>query len=299
MAIDDTSSFIIGVNADMSKIRNTNGNYWEPVGDNIQLAIDDLANTGGYGAVFVGSETTIYEPIQLKSNVLLDFLNNRCNIGANCDFVQVKACRFATVQNVMPWLLRGISNTAAMLHLIIPDGGGWADRLEFNTFRNIQMKNDTLQHDQYTGIHFECRTSRTLRQTFDNIRMWEPKDGILMETPGPNGWVNGCNFNNIYIDGFQTMVNFDGCGIGNKDCNYNVFNDIKGQTRTWSQYGFKNINGDGNSFGDGCLVWDWHSTSAPYDWIVAPSAGNTRICAQHITNILDQGSGTTYCGQSQ
>ncbi|GAG27488.1 unnamed protein product, partial [marine sediment metagenome] len=96
MGIDDTSSFTIGVNADMSKIRNTNGNWWEPVGENVQLAINDLTNGG---TVWVGSDVTISSPIKPKNSVYVDFLNNIVTLAADINFTYVERCSRASIKN--------------------------------------------------------------------------------------------------------------------------------------------------------------------------------------------------------
>ncbi|MCD4739608.1 right-handed parallel beta-helix repeat-containing protein [archaeon] len=52
-------------------IRNSNGNYWEPTGENIQTAIDDAESTGG-GTVWLPAGTLVpSSTIYLKDNVRL------------------------------------------------------------------------------------------------------------------------------------------------------------------------------------------------------------------------------------
>ncbi|MCD4739606.1 right-handed parallel beta-helix repeat-containing protein [archaeon] len=52
-------------------IRNSNGNYWEPIGSNIQTAIDDFDSEGGTVWIPAGTFEIGSQRIELKSNIKL------------------------------------------------------------------------------------------------------------------------------------------------------------------------------------------------------------------------------------
>jgi hypothetical protein len=274
-----------------SLIRNSNGKYWELSGSNVQAAIDDLSSKGG--TVWVGGNITLSSAIKPKSYVMVDFQNSVVTLASDVPFVNVTACRFGAVKNVKVQVSTG--HTSPVILLYVPPGGQWADRVRYMTFENIQITNPSPSQHEYTGIRMDIRTSNMAINTFRNIQMENCKNAIHLKSPGPTGWGNGNYFDNIWADGFETLVWFDGCGIGNQDFNHNVFESVNGRASSWTKDGFKNINGQSNHF-DQCGVSNWEAASSPnYDWSVASSASTAYVCAHYVHNLLDNGHTTRYC----
>jgi len=283
-------------------IRNSKGHYWDCTGGNIQTAVNDLGTAGG--SVIVGGPVTLSSEIRLKSYVQIDFQGNFVTLGSDISFLNVTACLYAAVRNANVKLTE--YHTASIIHLYIPPGGTWSDRIRYNTFENINI----LHHDShwiegvgwrehnYTGIHLELNTGNMLYNTFSNIRMDGVKNGIWLENQATSGYGNAMHFENIYIDGFVTMINFDISTSAAWGFTMNVFDDIKGETAKYSIDGVKNIKGQANHF-YGCLVWDWYVATNPhYEWSIASSAFDTVISAHYMSsNVLNNGINTIYLGE--
>ena len=278
-------------------IRNSKGHYWDPISSNIQVAIDDLGANGG--TVWIGSAITITSPIKPKNFVQIDFLGNKVSLGADINFLNVTACQYATVKNAYVYLSE--YQTAPVILLYIPNGGdGWTNRIDYNTFDNINI----IHHDShwisgwgfrehnFTGIKLEINTGRMVYNTFSNIKMNGGSIGIHLENLNTSsGFGNGNYFENIWIDSFVTGVEFDAIGVG---YNENVFEDVKTQTVGYSIDGFKGISGNGNQFMN-CLIWDWSATvnTNGHEWSISNTANNTVILAHYMTtDILNNGHNT-------
>lgn len=281
---DDIYTFIV----------NSNGNYWQPTSDNLQLAINDV---GTYGTVWVGSDITLTSAISLSENhgVIIDFQGNQMTLNGDISFLNMTSTNYATIKNA--FVKVSSSQTNPIIHMYIRNGGQtnlWAERLRFNTFENIVIENSyspQSNHD-FAGIHMEILGySNMLFNTFDNIRMYGVGTGILLEAKHSNAYGNGNYFENIWIDQFETMIQFDVTAQNPYGFNENIFQDVKGQTCTWSMYGFRDISNSGNHF-YGCLAWDWSVSGRTYDWIIDSSAWRTKISAHYIANIQDNGVDT-------
>lgn len=272
-------------------IRNSEGHYWEVNETNLQAAIDDLDDEPG-GTVWVGGNLTLSSPLEPKSYIMLDFQNNVVTMENDVPFINVTACRFGAVKNVKVIVTEG--HTSSVILLYNPPGATWPDRVRYMTFENIHITNPGIAHD-YTGIKVDIRTSNMAINTFRNIQMENCENGLHLKSPGPTGWGNGFYFENIWVDGFETLVWFDGCGIANKDFNHNVFQSVKGKASAWTKDGFKDINGQSNHF-DQCGVSNWEAASSPnHDWSIASSAGTAYICPTYMHSVLDNGGGTRFC----
>lgn len=282
-------------------IRNSKGHYWDCTGDNIQTAINDLGTDGG--SVVVGGPVTLTTAIKPKSYVQIDFQGNFVTLGGDISFVNVTACLYATVRNANVKLTE--YHTASIIHLYIPPGGTWSDRIRYNTFENINILHHPShwidgvgwREHNYTGIYFELHSANMLYNTFSNIRMEGVKNGILLENNATSGYGNAMHFENIYIDGFVTMINFDISPSAPWGFTMNVFDDVKGETTQYSIDGVKNINGQANHF-YGCLVWDWYEATHPhYEWSITHGAFDTVISAHYMsTNVLNNGINTIFLG---
>ncbi len=287
-----TRSFSDSHDTKESFIRNSNGKYWELSGENLQAAIDDLNDEPG-GTVWVGGNLTVSSSIEPKSYVMVDFQNNLVMLDADVPFLEVSACRFGAIKNVKVEVPEDYTSPVILLYN--PPGAVWADRVRYMVFENILIKNPSSVSHEYTGIKVDIRTSNMAINTFRNIQIENCKNGLHLKSPGPNGWGNGFQFENIWVDGFETLVWFEGCGIANKDFNHNVFEAVKGRASSWTKDGFKNINGQSNHF-DQCGVSNWEAASSPnYDWSISSSAGTAYICPTRVHSISDAGSRTRFC----
>ncbi|MCD4740559.1 hypothetical protein K8R43_05235 [archaeon] len=280
-------------------IRNSNGKYWEPTGENLQAAIDDI---GSWGTVWVGSDITLSSPIEFDGHdgVIIDFQNNEITLNGNTGFIELTATRFATVKNAKV-TFGSVPYTGTVIKLYTPEAEGdrWADRCDFNHFENIYIRNPSpyaVDHD-WTGIALESFSdSRILENSFKDIVMWGVGTGIRFHMTNEGTYISGNYFENIYIDRFETMVEFDATESKPYNCfNHNVFNHLKGQTSTYSRWGLKNIEGNGNHF-DHLLTWDWTVAENPeYAIEVSDNSLRTYICAHYIGDewMADNGLKTT------
>lgn len=280
-------------------IRNSNGNIWEVNEINLQAAIDDLNGDGGY--VKVGDDITLTSPIQLDGDHYceLDFENHKVTLSNDISFIIVESTSFATVKNVRVILTS--DHTASVLHLRLPSGSGWSDKIRYNNFENIVIQNTGYwipgvgygEHN-YTGIHLEIKAdSNFLCNTFRNIQMFGAGTGIYLECDHETGWGNGNYFEDIWIDQFDTAIWFSLTADSNNGFNQNVFQHIKAQSATFSRYGVRDISRNANHF-DHVLMWDWWVTENPvHEWSLTNRAYRTYICAHLIDEINDNGLYTT------
>lgn len=282
-------------------IRNSNGKYWAATGANLQTAVNDLAATGG--TVWVGSDITLTSALKInKSYISVDFQSHRITLGADIEFINVSgssAVQYDVVRNVNVLVSDG--QTKDIISLYIPEHGGWANRVHYNLFENINIINAYSTKHNFIGIHLYVNVGEDkpsdmgsfLFNTFRKITMNAVKVGILLECDDTDAWGNGNLFDDIWIDdGYETGVWFRVDPGATNGFNQNVFNDVKLQTESYSKYAFRNISHNGNQF-DHCLAWDWSVASNPvHEWSILPNAWKTYICAHYIADILDQGSET-------
>lgn len=278
-------------------IRNSKGNIWDTLGCNIQHAIWDLNSTDG-GMVWVGNGVNLSSPIRLRDNVILDFENNQVILTDDIEFVNVTAIKYSIVKNVQVEITN--KHTASIIKLYTPPGGNWSDRISYNIFENIHIKNPSkwIPHfgrseHNYTGIHLELEGSNILYNTFKNIQMFDVGVGIhLGAGQNATSYGNGNLFENIWIGRFITAILFDVDSSPKGDFNKNVFFHVKAQSAKFSKYGVYNISGNGNHF-DHCHIWDWWIVENPgQEWSINSHAQKTYICAHRISDIYDEGKGT-------
>ena len=300
--IPDEKIDLIGVIDPGNKIINTNGNEWTLSGENIQLAIDDLDD----GTVFIGGNVNLSEPIMLKQNIQVDFLNNYVTLLEDTTFVYVEKCKKAGLKNVNVNLYP--QQTEPAIHLYIQDTIN--SGIRYNIFENIRLFNTGGQHQASTGhwlYNYHAYDAILLEQfaddfcylenTFEQIVIEGCKSAIKFHQPNySKGFGNSNTFRDIWVDQFETMIDFDvekGIEWGFND---NHFENVKGQATDYTRYGVKNVSKEGNHF-ISCLIFDWHVTTddQPYDWIIRSDAYDTFICS-HFVKILDEAPDTTYCG---
>jgi Tfp pilus assembly protein PilV len=286
-------------------IRNTNGNYWETTGANLQTAINDLSGSNG-GSVWVGDSISISATIAMKSNVQVDFQNNRVTLTANVPFVNFTDCQWAAVRNA--YVVPSTTHTTDIIRFYVAPGAVWNDFARHNIVENVRIVESspyTAQHN-WTGIRLRMDGDSDISlNTFRDISIYGCRNGIVLESNHAGAYANGNNFEDNWIDRYINGIWFD--DPYGDSFNDNVFNNVKFQTvgttldpnsgYTEPCYGVRDISGGSNRFKD-CLVWDWTSADDPqYTWWIGQDAENTYI-EEHSTYkfdygyILDEGSST-------
>jgi hypothetical protein len=286
-------------------IRNTNGNYWECTGVNLQTAINDLSGSNG-GSVWVGDSISISTSIVMKSNVQVDFQNNRVTLTANVPFVNFTNCQWAAVRNA--YVVPSTTSTADIIMFYLAPGDGWNQHVRHNTVENIRIVESssyTSRHN-WTGIRLRMNgDSDILFNTIRDVSMYGCRNGIVLESKNAGAWANGNNFEDIWIDRFINGIWFiDTYG---DSFNENLFSNVKFQSVGTTQdpnsgytepcYGIRDISGTGNRFTN-CLIWDWYTVDDPqHTWWIGSSAVDTYI-EDHdnykfsYNDILDEGDNT-------
>ena len=116
---------------------------------------------------------------------------------------------------------------------------------------------------------------------------------MLFNCPTSSGWCNGALYKDIYVEDFETLVNFENVADPGRGWNQNVFENVKGVASERTKDGFKNINGAQNHF-YGCGVFKWSEALNPnYDWSIQDAAFGTCIIAHEIFNMDDNSASTT------
>lgn len=284
-------------------IRNSRGNIWEATGDNIQLAIDDLGNDGG--TVWVGSSVTITSPIYLKSNVQLDFQNNKITLGSNVEFVIFSGVSFAALRNA--YIVPSTYQTESIILMYLEPGAGWYDQCRYNLIENIRIYESSAytSHHNWTGLHIKMDGDSDITfNTFKDITIYGCKNGIVLESNNYGAYANGNTFQNIIISRYVNGIWFKGTGIESFESN--LFQHVQFQTMGTSIdptgytdpcYGIRDVMGRSNHF-DECMVWDWHLADDPqYKFTISEDATNTVISLYesyklNYEYILDQGTNT-------
>jgi len=280
-------------------ITNSNNNVYSPVGSSIQEAIDDVYNSGG-GQVWVNCDVELEEPIYLKEDVYIDFMNHDILLKNDISCVILTGgVKYATFKNARIQVTKSHTESVILLH--VPSSGGWAMRVRYNLFENIRIINPShwtpgvgWDGHFYNGIHILNEgTSNTLENTFRDMWMEGAGTGILLENPQYSGWNNGNTFENIWIDQFVTCIWFKVPNDAHWGFNQNLFRDVKAQSARFSKWGVRDISHNGNHF-DHVLIWDWGVAKEPvHEWTLTDKAYNTIICAHSIHDIVDDGRDTT------
>lgn len=280
-------------------ITTSRGTVYPPEGKYVQEAIDEVYRSGG-GEVWVNCDIEITQPIYLKEDVYVDFMNHEIRLRNDISCVILTGgVKYATFKNVRIWVTS--SHTASVILLHVPSSGGWDVRVRYNLFDNIRIRNPShwtsgvgWDGHYYTGIHLLNEgSSNMLDNNFRNIWMEGAGTGILLENPQYSGWSNGNTFENIWIDQFVTCIWFKLASDAHWGFNQNLFRDVKAQSARFSKWGVRDISHNGNHF-DHVLLWDWHVASAPiHEWTLTSKAYKTVICAHYIHDIVDNGRDTT------
>ena len=295
-------------------IRNSEGNCWKCTGENVQAAIDDIGADGG--KIWVGGDITLSSELKIDNvgmidgseyYTIIDFQGHRITLEGDMTCINLTRARHVTIENL--YIKPTLKHTASIIKLYIgPEGAGNTKYIRFNTFRNINIESGGgwvpglgWSEHNYTGIelHHNGDCSSFLCNTFENIQMEGLGTGILFNQENAAGWANGNYFENIWLDQYVTAIHFKRNPSAQFSFNQNVFTHIKAQTAAFTEYGVRNICGNGNHF-DHILMWDWYaahtSGSAVYEYSIDNSASSTYINA-HVWHdnglyVNDEGSNT-------
>ncbi len=292
-----------------TKIMNSNGNSWAVTESNLALA---LADVGDSGTVWVGDDLTLTSNISFDNSFCtLDFMDNNVTLSGDIEFIYVTDSIHSTIQNVK--IITDIQ-TGAIFDI---HGADWSSRVDYLTVDNVYISNnggtDTyapygiwyyVEHN-YTGFWLHANNDggqlgRVDTCIFKNIVMDGAGIGVHLDVYGA-GYVNGNQFQNVYIDQFVTAIEFETHSTGR--ASHNIFTNVKTQTGYISEYGIKDVSGNANTFND-VLMWDWNTGTVNPNgerayWIGSNSYG-TKLelheyapatwSSQHL--MYDYGSGT-------
>jgi len=269
-------------------VRNSNGKYWDATGTNLQTAINDLGGAGG--TVWIGHDITLTTALDLNSYTVLDFEGHKVTLGADISFINLSGGNlYNTIRDVRVAVSNG--HTKPIIGLYLPIEGLWANRIEYNTFENINIINPYgRSNNNWIGIELNINVNgynpsnmcRIFRNTFRTITISFCNIGILLRSNyATDAYTTGNYFDNIDIDDFETGVEFRPNAGGAWSGGTNYFNDVKLQATSQSKDGFKNIGGS-NRFTN-CFVWDWYAALSPnHEWSISNRAAYTYIATDYL-----------------
>jgi len=246
-------------------------------GDELQDAIDAVPGVGvrnniGKGTtIYINGDMDISTTITGKSNVCLDFQHNSVNIVGDIPFINLSG-------NVECFELRNvvINHTGIWTSSIIElcsDGGGVEDvsRIGWNIFDNIKVNTAYVTNPyNYTFLNMTCiGKGRMPYNTFSNIKFSQCTIAVHLRTFGASSYGYGNRFENWFVGGYKNgVVYWESDGAATHSFFRNTFFDVKAQTTSYSEYGFRNISGSGNIFVNS-HIWDWNIASNPqWTWSI-------------------------------
>ena len=250
----------------------------------IQYALDNTTT----GKIMVNTDITQTVALTAVDDVQLDFTNHLVTLSGNENFLTMTQKTRFHLENVRLTVPSGY--TGNIIELNSSTG-----TCRYNTFRNIWCDNPNAatQHG-YKGIVLNITsTGNIFWNTFADMWFRGVDTGILFNLDHTSSWANGNMFNQIFIDRFVTMVNFDIFNAATNGTGKNTFLAVSGQTHSYSVDGFKNIRNSANHF-ENCTVWDWASAVAPnHQWSIHTDAEQTYImCNDSPDNMDDNGTDT-------
>ena len=248
-------------------IKNSKGNYWKPIGSNIQAAINDLDNISG--TVWLpGCETfNIDSTIILWNNVILDMGGCVLKPFGNFDVIDMRES--STLKNG----IIDVSDITDYSHAcIVINGIHYIDHRENSTkIFNMELKSTGGQgtgiylhaediSDQQMVSWVRCNVIRTEKFEY-GIHINNENTYVI---PGKGAVINGNTFTDLrgYADKYfiyierNTSIHAVYCAT---DGNY--FNMIQYQTsKPYAPLTETVIRTDGygNIF-DNVMIWDWHN----------------------------------------
>lgn len=250
-------------------IRNSNGNYWEITGSNIQAAIDDLGITaeyqgygGTHGYVWLPGNTsiTVSSEIDIKDHVTLDMQGCELVYNSNVDAIRLR--RGSSIQN-------GIINVSEVNNYdksCIHYNCNYASNII--NFRNHQpfVYNMKFVSDEFRGTAIYLNTSNDYDYTssidstvYDGIQIDGFEYGIHInhsKDNSDNSYINGNRFTNLVLSNCKypiTVYNYDEEASGNCFINVNIYCNSGTEYIIWN-------NGYYNFF-DNINAYNWDNNS--------------------------------------
>jgi len=256
-------------------IRNSNGNYWEATGANIQAAIDDIAVSGwSSGVVWIpgDSEIDITESIILTPYITLDLQGSYLNVKANVDGVVMDKGAILTGGTIDTRNYVGEYTKAAVA--FDPDQCGanyWTGQTRIQNMLIFGERGSGATHGEGAGIEYRLDSDGEI--AFSTSVTTTTIDGfeysILMNVSGGSdpsiSYANGNTFTDITIIyptyaiylTRNTSESKNICGVDG-----NIFDNIILQPGDMTQ---RVIYAEGryNIF-DNIFSWDWSQAAAHF-----------------------------------
>jgi len=253
-------------------IRNSNGNYWEATGANIQAAINDLnpeipPGYGGYGGthgyVWLPGNTnfTIDSTLVIKKRVTLNMGGSTIIPSGNFDVIKLRTS--SQLRNGVIDVSSVSNFDRATISFNATDGFGITDHLAIVS--DMELISDGLR-GRGVYLNTEGSADQHIIAIFHGIKTREFKYGILINLTGTgDDWINGNIFSDIEGHGdkyFITLLEQDQDEVAG-----NYFENVRCYCTNDTEYVVWN-NGQGNVF-DNVVAFDWDSnggTRASYNF---------------------------------
>ncbi|MCD4740770.1 hypothetical protein K8R43_06350 [archaeon] len=237
-----------------SFVRNSKGNYWEPLGSNIFAAINDL-DSGGIVWLPGSTTITVTDTITLPENVVLDMQGT--TIKPNNDFDVIELMAGSQVKNgvIDVSSVSGFSSAA----ITVDSSMDVTSNDHIPRVHNVELVSSG-RNGYGIYLHATGSSSRTITSEFYDINIKDFEYGIYLHNENLNAEIKSNTFSNIvgYGNEYFVRVREDG---GETDGNY--FQNI----RCFCSSGSNKIvwnNGKGNSF-DTVMAYDCSGTFYDFD----------------------------------
>lgn len=248
-------------------VRNSNGRYWEPLGSNIQLAIDDLGSPGGMVWLPGGATIALDSGIVMGEQVVLDMQGATLKPTASFHVITMK--QDAQVKN-------GKINVRDINleddHACIYFDG--VERFNYGSTGVFNM--DLRSRDgRGTGIYYFCDNDPPITEymmwtTCDNVYTERFKYGLRIHATGgtddDHSFINGNIFTNFKQWGDEYFIHVkrdaDSYNDAKTNANGNFFHDFELEVHPDTK-GAIYCDGRYNSFE--VFTWDWRGDGAQAD----------------------------------
>ncbi len=284
-------------------IKNSKGNYWKPLAENIQHAINDLDNTSG--TVFLPGNTVFEtnETLILRENVILDM--GGCILKPLRDFHVIDLRGSSNVKNG----IIDVSKVDDYSHACLLISGVHFIDTQENSIKIFNMELQSENH-QGKGIYFYVDDDEQaigwVRCNVIRTESFEYAIHLNCNNAGESygSWINGNTFTDlrgrndkyfIYIERNEEVKEPWSATSGN------IFETIQYQTTENSECVIYN-EGWGNMFSN-VMIWDWQLagedkksiklTSATRNCFLSYRGGSDDLLDEGVSNtIIDYMQGT-------
>lgn len=272
--IDDTETMNVPlVSTLITQIYNSKGNFWEPLGDNIQSAIDDLGNMEGFvylPAVPLDVNTTV----DIKDGVTLVMYGSRVSPSVDVNVFQLRknSRLIGGTIDVYKHLGYGFSKAAVYI-----DGVD-----EINSFQSVMVKNIRLQGSDQgwtgvnngSGVFIDCIATGNQKNCYSahiqNVWIGNFRYGIRLSASGA-GFANGNIINSATLHNCKYHIYLS--KVGGSGTDVNIFSNYMIQPFKAITDECIHVEGIGNLFYG--VIFD--ATQCNYPIHILPNANATRI----------------------